>query len=110
MRAIRLKAVAVATAAAMVMQGCTSFDFSTFGDKLSGLRTPQDVEYYPDDEVLGAAKNQFHEGNYGRAQQYYQQAVAVAPNNAEAWLGLAASFDRIRRSDEADEAYLDDNR
>jgi len=108
MGAAWLKVVAAALGTAVLMQGCGSFDgfsFSSFGDRLSGLRSPTDVEYYPDDEVLDAAKNQFREGNYGHAQHYYKQAVAVAPNDAEAWLGLAASYDRIRRFEEADDAY-----
>src|SRR5687768_719888 len=103
---IRNLAVSAALSAAAV-QGCTTMDgvFSTFGDTVSGLETPVDVEFYPDDQVLAAAQNQFHERNYGHAQHYFKQAVAVAPNDAEAWLGLAASYDRIRRFDEADKAY-----
>jgi Flp pilus assembly protein TadD len=35
----------------------------------------------------------------------YQQAVQVAPKDTEAWLGLAASYDQLRRFDLADQAY-----
>jgi Flp pilus assembly protein TadD len=106
MLSMRNLAVSAALSAAAI-QGCTTMDgvFSTFGDTVSGLETPVDVEYYPDDQVLAAAQNQFNEGNYGHAQHYFKQAVAAAPNDAEAWLGLAASYDRIRRFDEADKAY-----
>ena len=59
----------------------------------------------PADQVLAQAKNQFTERNYGRAQQFFQRAVELEPNNAGAWLGLAASYDHIRRFDLADRAY-----
>lgn len=103
----RLTFAAAALAAAIFAQGCTTSGdaFSTFGDTMSGVETPPDVAYYPDDKVLEAAKTQFREGNYGHAQHYYNRAVSVAPNDAEAWLGLAASYDRIRRFDRADAAY-----
>lgn len=51
------------------------------------------------------AKTQFAEGNYGHAAKYYERAVEVAPKNPEAWLGLAASYDRVRRFELADRAY-----
>src|SRR5687768_15112476 len=98
-------AASVIAGMAALAQGCTTDSFATFGDTMSGIEEPVDVEYYADDKVLAAAKNQFEEGNYGHAQHYYKRAVAVAPNDAEAWLGLAASYDRIRRFDEADKAY-----
>ena len=98
-------AASVIAGMAALAQGCTTDSFATFGDTMSGIEEPVDVEYYADDKVLAAAKNQFEEGNYGHAHHYYKRAVAVAPNDPEAWLGLAASYDRIRRFDEADEAY-----
>jgi len=91
-----------------LLQACTTEEsggFSSFGDTVSGLQQPSDVAYYSDDEVLVAAKNLFKEGNYGRSQNAYQRAVEVLPNDAEAWLGLAASYDRVRRFDMADRAY-----
>ena len=99
-------AASVIAGMAAFAQGCTTSDsFATFGDTMAGIEEPVDVEYYADDKVLAVAKNHFEEGNYGHAQHYYKRAVAVAPNDAEAWLGLAASYDRIRRFDEADKAY-----
>ncbi|NBJ10562.1 tetratricopeptide repeat protein [Microvirga arsenatis] len=78
---------------------------SSFGDGLNAIELPASVETYPDREVLQVAKAQFAEGNYGHAVRYYERAVEVAPKNPEAWLGLAASYDRVRRFDLADRAY-----
>ncbi|MXQ10694.1 tetratricopeptide repeat protein [Microvirga makkahensis] len=72
---------------------------------MAAIELPATVEPYPDDEVLRAAKAHFAEGNYGHAARYYERAVEVEPTDGEAWLGLAASYDRVRRFDLADRAY-----
>jgi tetratricopeptide (TPR) repeat protein len=56
-----------------------------------------------DDLSLG--KKQYRAGNYGLAEKYFRHAVELHPRDAEAWLGLAASYDRLRRFDLADRAY-----
>lgn len=94
--------------AAFSLSACTMAEdggFSSFGNSLSGALLPETVPAYPDHEVLGVAKKQFADGNFGHAARYYERSVEVAPNNGEAWLGLAASYDRIRRFDLADRAY-----
>jgi Flp pilus assembly protein TadD len=47
----------------------------------------------------------FNRGNFGVAQRYFQAAVEKAPKDASAWIGLAASYDRLGRFDLADRAY-----
>jgi Flp pilus assembly protein TadD len=54
---------------------------------------------------LSIARMNFREGNYGLAERYFRKAVESGPREAEAWLGLAASYDRLRRFDLADRAY-----
>lgn len=88
----------------------TGLGLSSFGDGPSEIALPASVEPYPDSEVLKVAKTQFAEGNYGHAARYYERAVEVTPNDAEAWLGLAASYDRVRRFDLADRAYREAGR
>jgi Flp pilus assembly protein TadD len=58
----------------------------------------------PNDD-LNLGKKQFRAKNYGLAEKYYRRAVEGHPRDAEAWLGLAASYDRLRRFDLADRAY-----
>ncbi len=62
--------------------------------------TPSD----PNDD-LSLGKENFREGNYGLAERYFRKAVESDPKDAEAWLGLAAAYDRLRRFDLADRAY-----
>jgi Flp pilus assembly protein TadD len=64
-----------------------------------------DIKYYPSDEPLKLGLEYFKKGSYGLAQRYFRDAVEKAPEDAEAWIGLAASYDRLRRFDLADQAY-----
>ena len=80
-------------------------ELTAFGDAFQGLKTVADVEYYTSDEAVAAAKNHFRQENYGNAGALFYKAVQLAPNDGVAWLGLAASSDRIRRFDLSDRAY-----
>jgi len=54
---------------------------------------------------LSIGKRYFRVGNYGMAERYFRTATETHPRDAESWLGLAASYDRLRRFDLADRAY-----
>jgi Flp pilus assembly protein TadD len=69
------------------------------------VQDPTEVKYYPSDEPLRMGEEQFGRGNFGLAQRYFRDAVEKAPKDATAWIGLAASYDRLRRFDLADQAY-----
>lgn len=56
-----------------------------------------------DDLSLG--KQHFRQENYGLAEHYFRRAAESHPRDAEAWLGLAASYDRLRKFELADRAY-----
>jgi Flp pilus assembly protein TadD len=58
----------------------------------------------PNDELAQGKKN-YRANNFGLAEQHFRRAVELHPRDAEAWLGLAASYDRLRRFDLADRAY-----
>ena len=58
----------------------------------------------PSDD-LNLGKKQYRAGNFGLAERYFRRAVETHPRDAEAWVGLAAAYDRLRRFDLADRAY-----
>jgi len=58
----------------------------------------------PHDE-LALGKKMYRSNNFGLAEQHFRKAVEQHPRDAEAWLGLAASYDRLKRFDLADRAY-----
>lgn len=58
----------------------------------------------PNDE-LNLGKKHYRANDFGLAEKHFRLAVEKHPRDAEAWLGLAASYDRLRRFDLADRAY-----
>ena len=69
------------------------------------VQDPLDEKYYPSDEPLKLGMEHFGRGSYGLAEQYFRDAVEKAPRDLTAWVGLAASYDRLRRFELADQAY-----
>lgn len=57
------------------------------------------------EKPLAKAKLHFKNEDYGLAEKYFRQAVEQNPNLTPGWLGLAASYDRLRRFDLAARAY-----
>ena len=69
------------------------------------IQQDADVQYYPSDEPLRMGIEHFNRGHFGLAEHYFQDAVEKAPKDASAWIGLAASYDRLGRFDLSDRAY-----
>jgi Flp pilus assembly protein TadD len=109
MGGVRGVAAAAACVLAMGVAGCDSTLNSAFEPEFTAptpsVQDPLGVKYYPSDQPLKLAMEYFDRGNYGLAQRYFQDAVERAPEDATAWVGLAASYDRIGRFDLADRAY-----
>lgn len=86
--------------AALALSGCTK-------NAIDGLETtairPIAQDISQSDLALG--KMQFRDANYGLAEKHFRKAVELRAANAEAWMGLAASYDQLRRFDFADRAY-----
>jgi Flp pilus assembly protein TadD len=86
--------------AALMISGCTTDPV----DALSTTSiTPPAADISTNDLTEGKA--QFRDGNYGLAEKHFRQAVELRADNAEAWMGLAASYDELGRFDFADRAY-----
>jgi Flp pilus assembly protein TadD len=54
---------------------------------------------------LNQGKQFYRTGNYGLAERSYRRAVESRPKDAEAWVGLAACYDQLKRFELADRAY-----
>lgn len=100
----RLLAISV-LAAALPLAGCNSlgggFQANVGGEAASA---PKGNTPAIGDE-LARAKTHFRERNFGLAESQFRTIVEREPGNAEAWLGLAASYDQLRRYELADRAY-----
>jgi Flp pilus assembly protein TadD len=58
----------------------------------------------PNDD-LSLGKKHYRQNSFGLAEQHFRRAVEKGPKSLEAWIGLAASYDKLRRFDLADRAY-----
>jgi Flp pilus assembly protein TadD len=92
---------------AVLLAGCqsTSLGEAAFGEETGSVRDRPDVDFLASDRPVALGIAQFESGNYGKAQQAFKRATDLTPTDGIAWLGLAASYDRLRRFDAADVAY-----
>ena len=74
------------------------------GEPVAPLATPGHLGDDPHDD-LQRGKRYFRTNNFGLAEKSFRSAVEKRPNDAEAWVGLAAAYDRLKRFDLADRAY-----
>ena len=102
----RIQQTAALLLCAMALGGCGM----TSGDlRLENLFSKDSSER---DGVLPAnatyvERGQWHyrDGAFGLAEKNFRAAVEKKPSDAEAWVGLAASYDQLRRFDHAERAY-----
>ena len=76
------------------------------GEPVAPLSKPGFLGDDPHDD-LTLGKKYFRSNNFGLAEKSFRSAVEKHPRDAEAWVGLAASYDRLRRFDLADRAYAE---
>ncbi len=106
----------------LLLAGCKTVgdSFADAGDKAGAdafaAAAPHEAPFgepTPQGNLLGAnpaddlsiGKAYFRAANYGMAEKHFRRAVEQHPNDAEAWLDLAASYDHLKRFDLADRAY-----
>jgi TolA-binding protein len=76
------------------------------GEPVAPLSKPGLVGDDPNDD-LQLGKKYFRANSFGLAEKSFRSAVQKHPRDAEAWVGLAASYDRLHRFDLADRAYTE---
>jgi tetratricopeptide (TPR) repeat protein len=74
------------------------------GEPFAPLAKPGLLGDDPNDD-LQRGKRYFRSNDFGLAEQSFRTAAEKHPRDAEAWVGLAASYDRLHRFDLADRAY-----
>jgi Flp pilus assembly protein TadD len=98
----------IAAFAALTLAGCETVAETAKVESPATTLTvqqPEQVKYYPSDEPLKLGIEHFNRGSYGLAERYFRDAVEKAPRDVTAWVGLAASYDRLARFELADRAY-----
>ena len=90
---------AIALGVLVMAAGCTTQSIDTV--ETTSVAQTKDISRAD----LEAGKSQFRDANYGLAEKHFRKAVELRASNAEAWMGLAASYDQLGRFDFADRAY-----
>jgi Flp pilus assembly protein TadD len=100
--------VMCAALAACTTDGTGALDLGlTTGSTVAPTAAPAEVskpmDYVKTDVELG--KDHYRAENYGLAEMHFRRAAESSRGDAEAWLGLAASYDQLKRFELADRAY-----
>jgi Flp pilus assembly protein TadD len=91
-----------AVAVTLCLGACSTIELSGPGSVPVAQPTP------PVDQIEGdleLAKRHFRAAHYGLAELHFRRGAESGRGDPEAWLGLAASYDKLKRYDLADRAY-----
>lgn len=101
----RLLAVAMA---AMPLAACGTAEFaglSAFGDNRLQVADLSNIGSYTAERARAEARAHFRNNDFGYSAGLYKKLVELLPNDPEGYIGLGASYDRLRRFDLSDRAY-----
>ena len=98
---------AMALALAVALSGCSSklVGASTWGNNKLTVAEISDIGSYTADTALVQARAHFRNSDYGHSAAFYKRVVELRPKDPEGYVGLGASYDRLRRFDLADRVY-----
>ena len=104
----RVTTLGLAVAVALpLLSGCSSMgSLSTYGGKTAKVAEISNIGDYTADSALAEAKAHFKNGDYGYSAALYKRVVELQPKNAQGYVGLGASYDRLRRFDLSDRVYV----
>ena len=88
--------------------GCSSAKLagaSTFGNSKLQVAEISDIGSYTAERALREARAHFRNKDYGHSAAFYKRAVELSPKDPEGYVGLGASYDRLRRFDLSDRVY-----
>ena len=90
----------------LALSGCSGLaGVGSYGsNQLAATELPQ-IGDYTADKALSEARAHFRNSDYGYSAAYYKKFVELSPKNAEGYVGLGASYDRLGRFDLCDRVY-----
>jgi Flp pilus assembly protein TadD len=87
------------------LAACSAAGLGSFGSNRLSVAEVSDIGSYTADGALLQARSHFRNNDFGHSATFYKRAVELSPQNAEGYIGLGASYDRLRRFDLSDRVY-----
>ena len=90
------------------LAGCTAANFagaSSFGSSKLQVAEVANIGSFTADGALAQARSHFRNNDFGHSAAFYKRVVELSPNDPEGYVGLGASYDRLRRFDLSDRVY-----
>ncbi len=111
MRLASLQSMVVTGVCVLALAGCETSKETT--GSVAGVQpliqndTPSSTGLSGEDPKgdLELGRRHYRENSFGLAEQHFRRAVEKGPQDVQAWIGLAASYDKLKRFDLADRAY-----
>jgi Flp pilus assembly protein TadD len=103
-----MRALAVVVAAGLPLAACGTSDLggiSVWGDNQLKPAEISDIGTYPADRALTQARAHFRNNDFGYSATLYKRYVEIEPTDPQGYIGLSASYDRLRRFDLSDRVY-----
>ncbi len=98
--------VLAAMALALLLAACSSMGgLSTYGSSKLEVAELSNIGSYTAQGALVEARRHFRNNDFGHSAALYKRVVELTPENPEGYVGLGASYDRLRRFDLADRVY-----
>ena len=102
---VRFGLFAALALGASVLSGCSSAGLGSFGQNKLEVAELSNIGDYTAERALSEGKAHFRNSDFGYSAALYKRAVELAPGNAQAYVGLGASYDRLGRFDLSDRVY-----
>lgn len=101
----RLFAMAFAALPLTACMTALNSGVSTYGDNQLGPADLTKIGNYTADRALSEARSHFRNNDFGYSAALYKRVVELSPKDPEGYVGLGASYDRLRRFDLSDRVY-----
>lgn len=93
------------TLAVVPLAGCSTGNMSTYGGNPSQVASIPNIDALDASTALTQARGHFQNSDFGYSAALYKRVVELSPKNPEGYIGLGASYDRLRRFDLSDRVY-----
>lgn len=102
----QLRPTAVICISALLCAGCqTTAPLLEPTPSSAPATLPLEDEYIQTNEPALLGRRQFERGYYGLSERYFREAVEKNPRDIDSWIGLGASYDKLKRFELSDRAY-----